>query len=53
VETLADQFQEWRDNLSASLADSAIADRLDEPLHPFAIWWILATAELPRGFGRD
>ena len=36
METLADlldDYQAWRDSLPASLADSAIADRLDELLH--------------------
>ena len=56
VETLADlldDYQAWRDSLPASLADSAIADRLDELLHLRDAVDQLAAAELPKGFGRD
>jgi hypothetical protein len=56
VETLADlldDYQAWRDSLPASLADSAIADRLDELLHLRNAVDQLTAAELPKGFGRD
>jgi hypothetical protein len=55
-ETLADlldDYQAWRDSLPASLADSAVADRLDELLHLRDAVDQLAAAELPKGFGRD
>ena len=48
-----DDYQEWRDSLPASLADSAIADRLDELLYLRDAVDQLAAAELLRGFGRD
>ena len=54
METLADlldDYQAWRDSLPASLADSAIADRLDELLHLRDAVDQLAAAELPKGFG--
>jgi hypothetical protein len=50
---LLDGYQDWKDNLPASLADSPIADRLDEVLHLRDAVDQLAAAELPRGFGRD
>ncbi len=56
AETLADvldDYQAWRDSLPSNLADSAIADRLDELLHLRDAVDQLAAAELPRGFGRD
>jgi hypothetical protein len=56
VETLADllaDYHAWRDSLLASLADSAIADQLDELLHLRDAVDQLAAAELPKGFGRD
>jgi hypothetical protein len=57
VETLAellDGYQDWRDNLPAGLADSALADRLDEVLVlRDAVEQLQAAAELPKGFGRD
>ena len=56
VDTLLDvldDYQQWRDNLPPSLADSAIADRLDEALALRDLVDQLATAELPKGFGRD
>jgi hypothetical protein len=56
VETLADlldDYHAWRDSLPARLADSAIADRLDELLHLRDLVDTLAAAELPKGFGRD
>jgi hypothetical protein len=56
VETLADlieDYQDWKDNLPPSLADSPIADRLDEVLQLRDLVDQLAAAELPKGFGRD
>jgi hypothetical protein len=56
VQTLADlldNYQSWRDALPASLADGAIADRLDELLTLRDAVDQLAAADLPKGFGRD
>jgi hypothetical protein len=56
VETLAellDGFQDWRDNLPAGLADSDIAQRLDDVLELRDLVDQLAAADLPKGFGRD
>jgi hypothetical protein len=50
---LIDSYQDWKDNLPASLADSALADRLDEVLALRDAVDQLAAAELPKGFGRD
>jgi hypothetical protein len=46
-------IQEWRDNLPASLADSALAERLDAMLEWRDLVDQLSLADLPRGFGRD
>jgi hypothetical protein len=48
-----DRYQEWRDNLPASLADSALAERLDAMLEWRDLVDQLSLADLPRGFGRD
>jgi hypothetical protein len=48
-----DGYQEWRDNLPASLADSALAERLDAMLQWRDLVDQLSLADLPRGFGRD
>jgi hypothetical protein len=48
-----DGYQEWRDNLPASLADSALAERLDAMLEWRDLVDQLSLADLPRGFGRD
>ena len=48
-----DRYQEWRDNLPASLADSALAERLDAMLELRELVDQLSLADLPRGFGRD
>ena len=56
VQTLAsllDGYQGWRDTLPASLADSPIADRLDELRHLRDAVNQLVAAELPKGFGQD
>jgi hypothetical protein len=48
-----DRYQEWRDNLPASLVDSALAERLDAMLEWRDLVDQLSLADLPRGFGRD
>jgi hypothetical protein len=56
IDTLTDcldRYQEWRDNLPASLADSALAERLDAMLEWRDLVDQLSLADLPRGFGRD
>ena len=50
---LLDDYQAWRDSLPANLADSAIADQLDELLALRDLVDQLAAADLPKGFGRD
>ena len=56
MQTLADllgRFQEWRDNLPSSLANSATAEALDAVLELRGYVEELQAAELPKGFGRD
>ena len=56
VQTLAnllDQFQEWRDKLPSSLANTASADALDAVLELRGHIEDLQAVELPTGFGRD
>jgi hypothetical protein len=56
VQTLADlldQFQEWRDNLSSSLANSATAEAPYTVLELRGNVEELKSVELPKGFGRD
>jgi hypothetical protein len=56
VQTLADllgRFQEWRDNLPSSLANSATAEALDAVLELRGNVEELQAVELPKGFGRD
>jgi hypothetical protein len=56
VQTLADlldRFQEWRDNLPASLANSATAEALDAVLELRGYVEELQAVVLPKGFGRD
>ena len=48
-----DAYQDWRDNLPAVVADSAVAERLDNILELRDLVEQLEAAELPRGFGRD
>ena len=50
---LLDQFEEWRDKLPSSLANSATAKALDVVLELRGHVEDLRTVELPRGFGRD
>src|ERR1700709_2957331 len=48
-----DRYQEWRDKLPASLADSALAERLDAVLEWRDLVDQLCLADLPRRFGRN
>jgi hypothetical protein len=50
---LLDQFQDWRDKLPSSLADSATAEALDAVLELRSHVEDLQAVELPKGFGRD
>jgi len=56
VQTLADllnRFQQWRDNLPASLENSATAEALDAVLELRGYVEELQAVQLPKGFGRD
>ena len=56
VQTLADlleRFQEWRDNLPFSLANSTTAEALDAVLELRGYVEKFQAAELPKGFRRD
>jgi hypothetical protein len=56
VETLAallDDYEQWRDNLPPSLAESSTAARIEEVLELRELVDQLQAAELPKGFGRD
>jgi hypothetical protein len=56
VQTLADlldHFQKWRDNLPASLENSATAEALDAVLELCDYVDELRAIDLPKGFGRD
>ncbi len=56
VQTLADmldRFQEWRDNLPSSLADSPTAEALDAVLELRGHVEDLRAVQVPKGFGRD
>jgi hypothetical protein len=56
VQTLAellDRFQQWRDNLPASLENSTTAEVLDAVLELRGYVEELEAVQLPRGFGRD
>jgi hypothetical protein len=48
-----DRYQQWRENLPDSLADSALAERLDAMLEWRDLVDQLSLADLPRGFGRN
>jgi hypothetical protein len=48
-----DRYQQWRENLPDSLADSALAERLDAMPEWRDLIDQLSLADLPRGFGRD
>jgi hypothetical protein len=47
-----DEYQAWRERLPASLAEAAIAERLDAVLELRELVDQLAGADLPKGFGR-
>src|ERR1700674_4949631 len=49
---LLDQFQEWRDNLPSSLANSPTAEALDAVLELRGYVEELQAGELSKGFGR-
>ena len=56
VQTLAellDDYEQWRDSLPPSLAESATAERINDVLELRELVDQLQAAELPRGFGRD
>jgi hypothetical protein len=48
-----DRYQQWRENLPDSLADSALAELLDAMLEWRDLVDQLSLANPPRGFGRD
>jgi hypothetical protein len=50
---LIEDYHSWRDALPAGLADSGIAQRLDDVLELRDLVDQLAAADLPKGFGRD
>ena len=50
---MLDGDQDWRDNLPAGLAETALVDRSDEVLTLCDLVEQLQAAELPKGFGRD
>ena len=50
---LLDHFQKWRDNLPASLENSATAEALDAVLELRGYVDELQAIDLPKGFGRD
>jgi hypothetical protein len=50
---LLDRFQEWRDNLPSSLANSADAEALDAVLELRGYVEDLQAVELPKGLRRD
>jgi hypothetical protein len=50
---ILDSYQDWKDRMPVSLADSTTAQLIDEVLELRGLVDQLAAAELPRGFGRD
>ena len=50
---ILDSYQDWKDRMPASLADSTTAQLIDAVLELRELIDQLAAAELPRGFGRD
>jgi hypothetical protein len=50
---LLDRFQEWRDNLPSSLANSAAAEALDAVLELRGYVEELQAVELPKGLRPD
>jgi hypothetical protein len=56
IETLLsilDDYQQWRDNMPAGLADTPTATLIDGVLEMRDLVEQLQAAELPKGFGRD
>jgi hypothetical protein len=51
--SLLDGYQEVRDNLPDSLAETAYVEKLDAILELRELVETLAEADLPKGFGRD
>jgi hypothetical protein len=51
--SLLDGYQDARDNLPDSLADTAYVEKLDAMLELRELVETLADADLPKGFGRD
>jgi hypothetical protein len=50
---LLDTYQEARDNLPDSLAETAYVEKLDAVIELRELVETLADADLPKGFGRD
>jgi len=50
---LLDQFEQWRDKMPSSLANSTTAEALDAVLELRSHVEDLQAVELPKGFGRD
>ena len=50
---MLDAYEAWKENMPAGLEDSPTAQRIGEVLELRGLVEQLATAELPRGFGRD
>ena len=48
-----DDYQEWRDNMPAGLAETLTAELIDGVLELRELVEQLQAAELPKGFGRD
>ncbi len=54
LQTLADEFQAWRDNLPDSLQEGRLASKLDEAIEGLTeLASAAAEIDLPKGFGRD
>jgi hypothetical protein len=51
--SILDNYQDWRDNMPASVSNSTTAQRLDEVLALRDLVEQLQAADLPKGFGRD
>ena len=57
IESLKEEYEEWRDGLPENLADSELGNRLDETIDAFDQFVEAASelesVDLPLGFGRD
>lgn len=51
--SILDGYQDWRDNMPASLADTPTAQLIDDVLALRDLVEQLQGVELPKGFGRD